>query len=161
MKANYIFIIYATPMKKTFQGILGEIDFYTIDFLFAGGKYLIEEQYDGKDPVGWYTGILEEQDIFVKSSKKQKMKQKQVIWLEIDPVKTPISEFTTYLEVEEHDNSTLAWRRIYFPCAKGTQKECLGLAVVAREMALSPKNRLNITLSDILEGILGSIHQDT
>jgi hypothetical protein len=137
-----------------FQGILGEIDFYTIEFLFAGGKYIIEEQYDGKDPVSWYTKILEEQDIFVKSSKKIKFKNKQAIYLEIDSVKTPISEFTTYLEVDDKDESTLAWRKIHFPCSRGTDKECLGLAVVAREMHLSPKNRLNITLFDILESII-------
>jgi hypothetical protein len=156
MKSTYQYIIYTKPEKKCFSGILGEIDFYSIDFLFAGGKYLIEEQYDGNDPIEWYKAILEEQDIFIKSSKKQKYKNKNFIWFEVDSEKTAISQFTNWTELESSDNTSLAWRKIYYPCSKDTITECLGLAVVAREIILSPKNKLSLKLSDLLDSILKS-----
>jgi hypothetical protein len=156
MKSTYLFIIYGTPEVRKFNGILGEIDFYTFQFLLAGGKYLVEEEYNGKDPVAWYKNVLEEQDIFVKNTNKQKFKNKNIIWLEVDTSKTPIHEFTSYSDLDEKDESTLAWRKIYFPCSANTSKECLGLAVVAREIPLSPKNKHGIYLFEVLHAILSN-----
>lgn len=156
MKTTYYYIIYATPEKKEFSGILGDIDFYGIDLLMAGGKYLVEEQYEGKDPIGWYKTILEEQDIFVKSAKKQKYKSKNIIWFEIDKDRTPIHEFTSWNELDANDDATLAWKKVYYSCTKNTTNECLGLAVVAREISVSQKNKLDLKLSDILDAILKS-----
>ena len=95
MKQTYTYIIYAKAPPKRCSGILGVIDLHHIQLLLAGGKYLIEESYEGKDPIGWYTEVLRDQEIIVKASKQQKHKGQTFSWLEIDSEKTPISEITT------------------------------------------------------------------
>lgn len=152
MKQTYTYIIYAKGEPKRCSGILGEIDLYHIQLLLAGGKYLIEETYDGADPIGWYSEVLREQDIIVKASKQQKYKGQLFCWLEIDSEKTPIAEFTSWQEVPSEDTDTLAWRSIYYPCSPN-KKECLGLAVSAREMALQ-KKQMPLMASDILDALI-------
>ena len=152
MKQTYTYIIYAKAPPKRCSGILGVIDLHHIQLLLAGGKYLIEESYEGKDPIGWYTEVLRDQEIIVKASKQQKHKGQTFCWLEIDSEKTPISEFTTWQEVSATDTETLAWRSIYYPCSL-EKKECLGLAVSAREMALQ-KKPASLMLTDILDALI-------
>ena len=153
MKQTYTFIIYARQGQKQFQGILGEFTVHTIQLLLAGGKTLIEEQYDGKDPIQWYTSVLAEQEIYVKESKQQVYKGKQYIWLEVDSEKTPIHEFTTWKELPAEDTESLAWRRIMYPIQPSTGKECLGFAVIANEIPLQTKSG-PFTMKTILEAIL-------
>jgi hypothetical protein len=150
----HTFLIYTKPISRQFSGILGEFNLYTIHFLLAGGKYLIEEKYDGSDPVSWYTEILKQQDIIVSASKQQKYKGTNYIWLEVDPEKTPISEFMSWTEVDSNDLETLAWRTIYYPLKNG--KECLGLAVKACETSFTPPNKDPLPLTTILDAILDS-----
>jgi hypothetical protein len=150
----HTFLIYTKPKARQISGILGEFELVTIHFLLAGGKYLIEESYDGPDPISWYTEILGQQDIIVTASKQQKYKGTNYIWMEVDPEKTPISEFTSWKEVDSNDLETLAWRQVWYPCKQN--KECLGLAVKARETTFTPSNKDPLTLSTILDAILDS-----
>jgi hypothetical protein len=153
MKQTYTFIIYARQGQKQFQGILGEFTLHTVQLLLAGGKTLIEEHYDGKDPIQWYTNVLAEQDIYVKESKQQAYKGKQYIWLEVDTEKTPIHEFTTWKDISEEDMESLAWRRIMYPIQVESGKECLGFACIANEILLQTKPGA-FTMKDILDAIL-------
>jgi hypothetical protein len=150
----HTFLIYTKPISRNFSGILGDLELYTIHFLLAGGKYLIEETYDGPDPVSWYTEILGQQDIHVTATKQQKYKGTNYIWMEVDPEKTPLSEFTNWSEVESNDLETLAWRKVVYPCKNN--KECLGLAVKARETCLTAPKKDPLFLSTILDAILDS-----
>lgn len=152
MKQTYTYIIYAKAPPKRCSGILGEIDLHHIQLLLAGGKYLIDESYDGNDPIGWYSNVLREQEIIVKASKQQKHKGQMFCWLEIDSEKTPIAEFTGWQELSAEDTDTLAWRSIYYPCSL-EKKECLGLAVSAREMALQ-KKPMPLMVADILDALI-------
>ena len=153
MKQTYTFIIYARQGQKQFQGILGEFTLHTVQLLLAGGKTLIEEHYEGKDPIQWYTSVLAEQDIHVKESKQQVYKGKQYIWLEVDTDKTPIHEFTTWKDIPEGDAESLAWRRIMYPIQVDSGKECLGFACIANEILLQTKQGA-FTMKDILDAIL-------
>jgi hypothetical protein len=156
MKHAYTFIFYTPPTLKKFNGILGEIDLYSIRLLLAGGKYLVEEQYEGNDPISWYTEIMKEQDIYISNSKTQTYKGKKYIWMEIDAEKTPVDEFMTWLQVSPEDTDSLAWRTFYIPCTVNTKNECLGLGVVARERVMTEPNKIPILLNTILEGILST-----
>jgi hypothetical protein len=153
MKHTYTFIIYARQGQKQFQGILGEFTLHTVQLLLAGGKTLLEEQYDGEDPIQWYTNVLSEQEIHVKESKQQVYKGRQYIWLEVDSDKTPIHEFTTWKDIPEDDMESLAWRRIMYPIQVESGKECLGFAVIANEIPLQTKPG-GFTMKNILEAIL-------
>ncbi len=157
MKHTVLFIVYAKPPPKRFTGILGELDLYKIQFLLAGGKHVIQETYDGADPATWYTKVLEEQDILISTTKTQKFKGHTLVWLEVDAEKTPIHEFTIWSDLPANDNDTLAWRTFYYPCTTGVSevKECLGLAVKARETVLFP-GKQPILLSTVLDAILSA-----
>jgi len=152
---TYTFIVYAKDPPKIFSGILGEIDLHTLQFLLVGGKYSIEETYSGTDPTEWYTGILEQQDIFIVQGKQQKYKGETFIWLEVDLERTPIQEFTSWKDLSDSDEETLAWRTFYYPCYKGTVKECLGFAISAREIYLQ-KNKRTLQLNTVIDAILSS-----
>jgi hypothetical protein len=156
MKDAYTFVFYTPPVLKKFNGILGEIDLYHVSLLLAGGKYLVEEQYDGNDPIEWYTNIMKEQGIFISNSKTQTYKGKKYIWMEIDAEKTPVDEFMTWQQISPNDTDNLAWRTFYVPCAEGTKTECLGLGVVAREKNMTEPNKQPIKLSTLLDGILST-----
>ena len=151
--ATVRFIVYARHPPKQFSGMLGTIDFHKLQFLLAGGKYLIEETYTGADPASWYTKVLGEQDIFICASQTQIIKGKTLVWLEVDAEKTPIDEFTIWTDLPSNDTETLAWRPFFYPCTTGTTKECLGLAVKARETALTQDNH-PIMLQTVLDAIL-------
>ena len=152
MKQTYTYIIYAKMKPRRCSGILGDINLHHIQLLLAGGKYLIEETYDGTDPIGWYIEVLRDQEIVVKASKQQKYKGQLFCWLEIDSEKTPISEFTGWKELAPEDTESLAWRSIYYPCST-ENKECLGFAVSAREMALQ-KKPVPLMAADILDALI-------
>ena len=153
MKDKYYFIIYARKPTHHFSGILGEIEMHNIQFLFAGGKYIIEEEYDGDDPIRWYKSVLEEQGIYVMEHKQQIYKKKNYIWFEIDTGRTNIAEFTQASEIEEEDTETLGWRSIHYPCFAGTKKECLGFAVSARDECVQRDTKA-LKMIDVLEAIL-------
>jgi hypothetical protein len=153
MKSKYVFIVYAKDAPKQYNGILGSIDLYKIQLLLHGGKYLLEEMYDGKDPVGWYKDILEKQDIFIHQGKQQVWKGQTIIWFEVDTTKTVISEFTAWNELDKTDTESLAWKPYLYPCQSGTTKECLGFAVPARELAMQTCSK-PIMLRTILDAIL-------
>ena len=155
MKHAYTYIVYGTPPPQRFNGVLGEIDLFQIKMLLAGGKTLITEQYDGEDPIGWYTKTLEEQEIIVKQTKEQKFGATRYIWLEVDTDKTPIDEFATWRDLEPNDTETLAWRTFFYPVAPATKKECLGLAVKARETIITnSQSKQPLTLNTVLDAIL-------
>jgi hypothetical protein len=147
------FIVYARQDPKRFTGILGEIDLHKIQFLLAGGKYIIEETYTGENPAEWYTKVLSEQDIIIRASQEQTVKGNRLVWLEVDAEKTPIDEFTVWTDLPASDNETLAWRPFLYPCTAGTNKECLGLAVKARETPLT-QDKHPIMLHAVLDAIL-------
>ncbi len=153
-KQTIQYIVYSKAPVKQFNGILGAIDMQCIWFLLAGAKTLIEETYDGTDPIGWYTNVLGQQDMIVCSSKQQKYKGQTYVWLEIDYEKTPIQEFTTWRDISPSDKETLAWRPFWIPCDAGTTKECLGFAVRNRELPLQVQQKQPILLQTVLDAIL-------
>jgi hypothetical protein len=155
MKDTYSFIVYTKEAPKRFKGILGEIDLYAIQFLLVGGNYIIEESYSGTTPIEWYKNILEQQDIVISQSKQQKYKGQTFIWMEVDTQKTPISEFTSWKDLDPADNESLAWRTFFYTCYAGTTKECLGLAITAHEIPLQTKKQ-SISLHTVLDAILSS-----
>ncbi len=136
MKSNLQFIIYAKEAPKQFTGLLGMLDMHIIHFLLTGGKTGIQEQYDGKDPVEWYCGILKEQDMHIKSTHKEVLKGLLRIWIEIDCEKTPLHEYTTWRDIEKSDTESLVWKPYSVTCMKDSLQECLGLAVTAKETFL-------------------------
>jgi len=155
MKQTYVYIVYAKRPPVQYTGILGAIDLYTVHLLLVGGSVLLEESYEGNDPVTWYKGILKDQGIFVIQEKQQNWKGRPIIWLEVDTDKTNLSEFTAWNELQKDDTDTLAWKPFYYPCHATTTKECLGFAVSSRETALqtSPKP---ITVQIVLDAIISS-----
>jgi len=146
------YLVYGVEAPKFFKGILGQINLYTVHLLLQGGKTLIEESYQGTDPVGWYTKTLEEQEIYVQASKVQTYKGQTIIWLEVDITKTPVHEFTAWTELPETDTETLAWRTIHYPCSAETGKECLGLATAAKDIPLQTINH-PLTLQQVLDAV--------
>jgi hypothetical protein len=146
------YLVYGVEQPKSFKGILGQINLYTVHLLLQGGKTLIEEIYNGDDPVEWYTKTLEEQEIYVQASKVQTYKGQTIIWLEVDTTKTPVHEFTSWLELPENDTETLAWHTIHYPCSAETGKECLGLATAAKEIPLQTTKH-PLTLQQVLDAV--------
>jgi len=152
-KNQYTFIIYAPPEKRRFSGILGEIDLYKVHLLLAGGKYVIEESYSGNDPVEWYCNILKDQEIYINRSKIQKNKGNTYVWLQVNTEKTRIEEFTFWNDLPSEDTDTLAWRTYFYPCEADKKKECLGLAVIARETKLTERKLSPLYLNEVLDAI--------
>ena len=148
------YLVYIREPPKSFSGLLGPIQLNVVHLLLAGGKTLIEEDYSGSDPVGWYTECLQEQGIFVEASKVQSYKGQTVIWLQVDGQKTNVAEFTAWTELAENDAETLAWRSIWYPWSTETNQECLGLAVVAKEIPLQTGVKHPLTLNQVLTAIL-------
>ena len=151
------FLVYCQEPPKTFTGgLLGSIELHVIHLLLAGGKTLIEENYSGTDPVGWYTQCLEDQGMTVQSSRLQTYKGQTIVWLQIDHSKLKIEEYTLWTEVEEGDMETLAWRTVWYPCSAETKQECLGLAVVAKEVAIQSRAvaKNPLTLQQVLTAIV-------
>jgi len=121
------------PPPKKHVGLLGNLDTYTSYLLLIGGNQGIQENIESTvNPITFYTSILEEQGMIVKSTINQKIKDIQRVWIEIDP-STNIQEYTQWNELDQSDNETLAWKPFLFPCLEGTKNECLGLSVVAKE----------------------------
>jgi hypothetical protein len=149
------YIVYSKAPSKQFTGILGAIELRCVWLLLTGAKTLIEEKYDGSDPIAWYKNVLESQEMIVSSAKQQKYKGQTIVWLEVDYEKTPIQEFTTWRDIEETDTETLAWRPFWVPCEAGSSKECLGFAVSNREYNLQSQ-KSPIVLQTVLDAILGS-----
>jgi hypothetical protein len=150
MKKTYTYIIYMTPQVKKFSGILGEIDLHIVSLLLAGGRTIIEEQYDGQDPVGLYSNTLKDQGMQIVNTKRQIIKGKSYIWIEVlyDPSQiTPLNGQETTEE--------LVWKQFYYPCKSGTKEECLGLMVPAKEVLLNQDKKHPIHLAPLLDALTG------
>jgi hypothetical protein len=155
MKQTVQYIVYSKAPIKQFSGILGGIDLHCVWLLLTGGKTLIEEVYDGSDPIAWYRDVLNEQGMIVKSTKKQTYKGQTFVWLEVDYDQTPIQEYTTWRDLEPNDTETLAWKPFWIPCTTGTTKECLGFAVSSRETVLQSKQHKHpMSLQTVLDAIV-------
>jgi hypothetical protein len=151
---EYTFLIYAEMPTKIFTGILGEIHMANLTLLLAGGKYLIREKYAGSDPAAWYSQTLEEQGIFIESSREQIFRGKTYIWLKVDAEKTLVHEFASWDEISEEQKDAFAWRHVVYPYSLTTGKECLGLACAAQDIILTEPSQPSITMRDVLESIL-------
>jgi len=102
MKQTVQYIIYCVPPSKKHSGILGNLDTYTVYLLLIGGKKGIEETIDKKtNPIDFYTNILKEQDMTIKSSFTQTLKDIKRVWIEIDSASTDIKEYTQWNELEK------------------------------------------------------------
>lgn len=150
---QYYFIVYARLPKRQVEGILGELDIYTFQFLLSGGKHCIQETYTGTNPEEWYTEFLREQGIMIQESHVTQSKTRTYIWMEVNAEETPIDEFTQAEDVAEDDFDTLAWRRIVIPCEKNTVRECLGLMVGAKEMHMD-SSPTGLTMATVLQALL-------
>lgn len=157
MKQVYSFCIYGVEQPKSFTGLLGPIDLYCVQLLLAGGRYLVDEEFEGDtlSAIRWYMDTLKQQDIIIKSHFTKKIRSKSIIFLQVDLEQTPVHEFTQAHEVAKTDFETLAWKPCWIPCAKGTSKECLGFEVSTREVPLVPsKQKSTVHLQDIIEAVL-------
>jgi len=153
MKQTVQYIIYCAPPPKQHVGLLGNLDTYTVYLLLIGGHTGIQENIDTTtDPITFYTSILEEQGMTVKSTINQKLKEVQRVWIEIDP-STNIQEYTQWNELDRGDNETLAWKPFLVPCLEGTKKECLGLSVVAKEKYIF-QGKFKASVYDILSTLV-------
>ena len=144
---TYSFIVFAKEEARSFKGILGDIDLYTIHLLLAGGKSILQEKFSGtaKEANTWYTEHMKEQGIICSSSQIVN----STIWMEIDLKQTSLDEFTMAHELEKGDTDMLAWRTFWYPCTGGSKIECLGFAVNTLEYHIS-----NVSLEAILKTIL-------
>lgn len=147
------YIVYTLETPKKVSGLLGALDIYCIQLLLIGGRIGIEETVNAKDPVVYYTKILEEQGMIVKSSQLETLKTIKRVWIEIDSEQTPIHEYTSWKDVDENDTETLAWKPFWFPCLEGSKTEGLGLSVVARETSIFT-GKYKVTLHDIFLSVL-------
>lgn len=145
--AQTTFVIYAKDMRQC-SGILGTLDIYRIRFLLVGGTKLLEEAIPaGKDPVQWYSALLEQQDIYIL---KGSLDKKGVAWLEVDETKTPIDEFASWRD-ESISADDLAWRTYWIPCKSGTTDEAIGFWVSAKEERLG-----SMTVASLVSRIISS-----
>ena len=144
---TYSFIVYAKETPKSFKGILGEIDLYTIHLLLTGGKSILQEKYNGtaEEAREWYIEYMKEQGIYCSSS----VLVQSTIWMEVDLSKTSLDDYTMAHELTRTDTETLAWRTFWYPCTAGTKIECLGFAINTLEYQIS-----NVSLEVILKTIL-------
>lgn len=147
------YIVYALEPPKHVTGLLGALDIYCIQLLLIGGRTGIEETVKAKDPVAYYTTILEEQGMVVKSSHLEILKTIKRVWIEINYQETPIHEYTSWRDVDEKDIETLAWKPFWIPCLEGSKAESLGLSVVARETPIFT-GKHKVTLHDIFSSVL-------
>ncbi len=138
-----------TPQIKKFSGILGEIDLHIVAFLLAGGRTIIEEQYEGSDPVGLYSNTLKDQGMRVLNTKTQNVKGKTYIWIEISYDPSQIEPLTG-----QETTDDLVWKPFYYTCKSGTKEECLGLMVPAKEVLLNQDKKQPIYLVTLLDAIL-------
>jgi len=143
----YSFIVYAKEAPRRFNGILGEIDLYTIHLLLAGGKSILQESFEGtaEEAHQWYVSHMKEQGIVCTSSQIVN----STVWMEVDLGQTNLEEFTMEHELEKDDTESLAWRTFWYPCTGGTKIECLGFAVNTLEYTIS-----NVPLETILKTVL-------
>ena len=153
MKQRYSFLVYGKRAPRKFSGIIGGIELHTVHLLLVGGKYILEEQYTGKNPIEWYTDILGQQGIIILQGKQQNWKGQKIIWLEVDLDKTPIHEFTSWKDIESNDTESLVWKTFQYPCQEGSTKECLGFAICARDIPLQSSST-PIMLDTVLDAIL-------
>lgn len=154
MKRLYTFVIYTKDEPKEFTGIFGPFTLYKTCFLLVGGKRLPTEQFDGtaEQARSWYCNHLESQGMHVRSSRLAEGR----IWIEIDTETTSISEYTLAEELEPGDTETLAWWKTYYPSMKTDQlslKECLGFAVMTRDIQLSSSTKYPLSLDTAIQTI--------
>ena len=102
MKQPIQYIVYCIEPIKKFNGLLGGIDLYVVNLLLLGGSKGIIENIDTETPVEWYVNILKDQDMIIKSTRHEKLKGMQRIWIEVDS-STPLSEYTSWKEVNQDD----------------------------------------------------------
>lgn len=147
MKNVYSFIVYAKEPPTQRTGILGVIDLHVIHFLLIGGKEIPQEEYEGsaESAAIWYRTYLEENGVHAIHVKTTG----QTIWFQVDLEKTCLDEFPFYQDISATDTETIVWRSIWYPCAEGTTRECLGLAIGNRETLVS-----GVPLESLLQKIL-------
>lgn len=150
MKHTIQYIIYSVGPPKKHNGLLGNLDTYTVYLLLLGGERGIEEYIDTSTPIEFYTNILKEQDMTIKSTLLQTIRDIRRVWIEIDSQKTNIQEYTQWKDATD-DN--LAWKPYIFPCHEGTKNEALGLSVSAKE-SLIFKGKHKVSVYDILSNVL-------
>jgi hypothetical protein len=156
MKHTIQYIIYCIEPKKQVIGLLGALDTYVVNLLLVGGRTGIEEVIDTKSPVEYYTSILSEQGMTIKSTQYEKLKGIQRVWIEVDFEKTPIHEYTSWNQVDAQDNETLAWKPYWITCLEGSKKEFLGLSVVAKEIPVFG-GKHKVTLDDVFTTVLENV----
>jgi len=151
MKHTIQYIIYSVGKPKKYTGLLGNLETYTVYLLLLGGKNGIEESIETKTPIEFYTNILKEQDMVIKSTQLENKKDIKRVWIEIDSEKTNIQEYTQWKDVT--DPETLAWKPYLMTCLEGTKTEALGLAVMAKESMVF-KGKHKVSVHDILSTVL-------
>jgi hypothetical protein len=151
MKHTIQYIIYSIGIPKKHTGLLGNLDTYVLYLLLLGGKDGIEENIETKEPIEFYTNILKEQDMVIKSTFYEKLKGIERVWIEIDSEKTNINEYKNWRETT--DPETLAWKPFIIPCIEGTKNEALGLSVMAKETYIF-KNKHKVSVYDIISSVL-------
>jgi hypothetical protein len=151
MKQTIQYIIYSVGTPKKHTGLLGNLDTYTVYLLLLGGKVGIQETIETSTPVEFYTNILKEQDMVIKSTQLENLKGFLRVWIEIDSEKTNIQEYTQWRDAS--DPESLAWKPYIIPCREGTKTEALGLSIGAKETLIF-KGKHKVSIYDILSTVL-------
>jgi hypothetical protein len=151
MKQTIQYIIYSVGPPKKYTGLLGNLDTYTVNLLLLGGKDGIQETIETSTPIEFYTDILKQQDMVIKSTQLEKLKGVSRVWIEIDSEKTNIQEYAQWRDVI--DPETLAWKSYIFPCIEGSKNEALGLSVIAKETMIF-KEKHRVSVYDIINTVI-------
>jgi hypothetical protein len=143
-------VIYSVGEPKKFAGgILGDIDLYRIHLLVDDKGSLIQERGIPKTVEANVKKMLESQDLPVVRVWKSAPK---TMFFEVDTEKNPISEQLCWQDSGDFERGSLVWRTIFYPCASGTRRECLGFSAAAAEDHLGS----GYTVQKIVEQILGN-----
>ena len=134
------YYIVAVETPKTFTGIIGPLDVYTVHFLLTDGKSTLKS-YSNESQIA---NELAEQGISIRQISPIGPGE-HIIYVDTD--RTNIAEFSNWKSTD--DPTALTWRSYIYPCHKGTVKEALGFAVCAKKESID-----NYSLSSLFTKIL-------
>jgi hypothetical protein len=134
------YYIVAVETPKTFTGIIGPLDVYTVHFLLTDGKSTLKS-YSNESQIATE---LADQGIYIQRISPLGPGE-YIIY--VDNHRTNVAEFSNWKSTD--DPAALSWRTYIYPCHKGTTKEALGFAVCAKKEAID-----NYSLSSLFTKIL-------
>lgn len=119
-------LVFAKEEPLKFNGLLGPIDLYSINFLVDSKGHLLKEPADkAEDNIKAICDGMNYPIISIKL-------YKSLLVVEVDLSDNPIYEQMNWRDIKETDTTALAWRTIHYPTTSGTVNECLGFSAAAK-----------------------------